>query len=336
MATIVGRELRRTASVTGNHFFLFTMLLLGTNPRSSVFLLLLVGMVIVFPLSLNPLWSLPRERLLLLPLKRSETMRLRVLPILMSPVVWVILLLPLWGGWRYGRVSATLLLVMVLSNGIAIFWPRHLGLSRWRVMPDWIPNLPGPLGELVQKNLREMLQTLDLYLGVALGLSGALYRLLASRPDPAALHGMSLLVALSFSTYAQRLFGFDAGAGWKRYALLPIKGWQILAAKDVAFLMLLLLLTLPLNLLSGLAAGLVLLGFGHAPSVLDPQAQPPWRFLSGARGWSGFLQVLVMFGAGTAVFRAAPWVILPCAVGYAVSLLYFGAQLDRRLVFSTG
>ena len=139
-----------------------------------------------------------------------------------------------------------------------------------------------------------------------------------------------MLVALTLSTYAQRLFALDSGNGFDRYGLMPIRGWQVLVAKDLAFLLLLLILVLPLAPLSGLAAGLVLLAFGHRPSVLDPQSQSRWCFVSGARGWSGLVQVLAMFAAGTATFRLSPLALIPCAFVYLVSLFHYGARFENR------
>jgi hypothetical protein len=44
------------------------------------------------------------------------------------------------------------------------------------------------------------------------------------------------------STYAQSLFGLElgSGSGMTRYHLLPLGGWEILLAKDIAFLAMLL------------------------------------------------------------------------------------------------
>jgi len=62
-----------------------------------------------------------------------------------------------------------------------------------------------------------------------------------------ALVPLTLVVMLTISTCAQSLFGLDGDGGLTRYRLLPIAGWQILAAKDLTFLLMALLLTLPLS-----------------------------------------------------------------------------------------
>ena len=58
---------------------------------------------------------------------------------------------------------------------------------------------------------------------------------------------IGLLVALALSPYAQSLFGLDLESGVTRYRLLPLRGWEVLTAKDIAFLGLLFVLLLPLN-----------------------------------------------------------------------------------------
>ena len=47
---------------------------------------------------------------------------------------------------------------------------------------------------------------------------------------------LSILIALALITYAQSLFGVDFGSGMTLYRLLPLRGWEILLAKDLAFL----------------------------------------------------------------------------------------------------
>jgi hypothetical protein len=139
---------------------------------------------------------------------------------------------------------------------------------------------------------------------------------------------LTLLVVLALSSYAQCLFGLDGPGGIVRNRLFPIRGWQILAAKGAGFLAVIVILTLPLAPLSGLAAGLAALAIGHAPSVRRPQAQVRWRFSAGAFG-NGFVQVFCMTFAGVAASRSTPLVLIPCVVGYAASLWWFGRMLEK-------
>lgn len=316
--------------VAGNHFLVFALLLFAMAPRSAGFLLLLAGLVIFVPISLDPLRNLSKERLLLFPFTARERAHIRILGFLFSPVPWVILAVPVWAGSRYLRVSLALLGLATVTNTVSLLWRRDTGKIRRFNHCGWLLIWPSPLGGLVVKNLREMLHLLDPYAGLALALAATVYRFTLPVSNPEAVLGLTLLVALTLSSAAQRLFALDSKDGLTRYTLMPMAGWRILLAKDVAFLLVLSLLVLPLNPLSGWAAGLTLLTFGHRPSVLDPQRQPPWCFVSGARGWSGLIQVLAMFGVGIATFRWSPLILLPCLVSYLGSLFYFGARLEVR------
>ena len=46
----------------------------------------------------------------------------------------------------------------------------------------WTPKLPGRLGGLVQKNLRQMLSTLDFWAALLLTVSGTAYRVFGGAP----------------------------------------------------------------------------------------------------------------------------------------------------------
>ena len=77
-----------------------------------------------------------------------------------------------------------------------------------------------------------------------------------------------------------------------RYELLPLRRWEILAAKDIAFLGMLLVLTAPLDAAAGLAFGLAALAIGRYPAVRVHLPQRRWRFSSG-RVLFGVLQGVV-------------------------------------------
>ena len=90
---------------------------------------------------------------------------------------------------------------------------------------------------------------------------------------------MTVLVVGAMSSYAQCLFGLDGEGGLSRYRLLPVRGWQLLLAKDAAFLAVVVPLTLPLAVLPGIGAALVALAVGHAPAVEHPAAANPLAIL---------------------------------------------------------
>ncbi len=337
IAALVGplaSVLRRTSHSSllgGNHFIAFSCLILAVNPRGAAFLLLVLGAVLVLPLSADPLRLVPPERLRLWPLSRAERLWIRAYSLVFSPVPWVALALPLWAGRKYLVLSCGLIVLALASNGAYLLWSRWAERQPQGHVRRWFPLPNGRFGSLLGKNLREQLRVLDPYVGLLLCLAGSVQRWLHPPMPTATRQGLALLVALSFSSLAQRLFALEGRGGFLRYALWPLKGWQILLAKDLAFLLLLLLLVLPLAPLSGLAAGLTLLAIGHGPSVLDPQPQAPWRFTVGVRGWWGPVQVLAMFLVGSAAGRQ-PLIFLPLAGGvWLLSLVCFGSRLEKRL-----
>jgi hypothetical protein len=139
---------------------------------------------------------------------------------------------------------------------------------------------------------------------------------------------MSLVIMLALSGYAQCLFGLDSAGGLTRYRLLPLRGWQILLAKDAAFLIVALALTLALNPLAGLAAALVVLAVGHEQAVKHLRRQVRWRFSTGASLGNGVVQVPAMFIATYGVTRTNILLIIPCLAVYAISLWWFGRRME--------
>lgn len=329
LATEQWRDLRTLGGAGTNHFVLFALLVFATQPHSGFFLPGLVGFLLLIPASADPLRRIPAERLALLPLGPRDLTWLRAAGWGLNPVVWLTLAAILLGGGQCRAHAWLLLLLALLVHGLVRArerWPAVLlRISLFRR----IPGIPGRLGGLLRKNLREAWMQLDPYVGLWLSLSGLAYRIASPGPVPEALFGLSLLVVLALSTTAQGLFALDAQRGFERYGLLPLRGWEILLAKDLAWLMILFVLLLPLAPLPGLAAGLVALSVGHRPSVRYRWSQVRWGFASGTSPGLGVLQVFLMALAGTLVHRDSPWFTLPCLGFYLASLGYFGKQLEQ-------
>jgi hypothetical protein len=150
----------------------------------------------------------------------------------------------------------------------------------------------------VRKNLRQMLTVLDTYLALILSAGGTVYRFGTHAPDPAALPIFAILVGLALSTYAQCLFSLDSASGMVRYRLMPLPVWQILLAKDLAFLGILFVLVLPLDAGAGMTFGIAALAVGHWPSVRKRLPLRRWRF-AGGRVKYGAAQAVV--GTGLAM-----------------------------------
>jgi hypothetical protein len=140
---------------------------------------------------------------------------------------------------------------------------------------------------------------------------------------------MTIIVMLAFSTYSQTLFGLDGDGGMTRYRLLPVPGWQLLAAKDVPFLVMAVLMTLPLAPVSGLAAALAALAIGHHISVNHHSDQMRWRFSSGVSFGTSLFQVVAM-SATAAAIHTIPLLLVVCAGAYAWSTWWYGRMMEQQ------
>jgi hypothetical protein len=205
-----------------------------------------------------------------------------------------------------------------------------VGGGAWDALARRVPGFGGLLGELMRKNLRQMLSTLDFWCALILSVATIIYRVTDRSTPPEVFLMMVLLVMLALSSYAQCLFGLDGVGGLTRYHLLPLRGWQILAAKDAAFLMVAVVLTLGLNPLAGLAAALLVLAVGHEQAVQHFKPQVRWRFSSGASLGNGVVQVFAMSIAANGVARTSVLLLIPCVAAYAISVWWYGRRLDVK------
>jgi hypothetical protein len=110
---------------------------------------------------------------------------------------------------------------------------------------------------------------------------------------------------------------------------MPLRGWRILLAKDIAFVTVLIPLVLPLAPLAGIAAAFAALAFGHQPSVMQAQPQARWRFVSGVSITHAILQTVLLFGMGSLTYRGSAWFLLLSAGLWLGSLVVFGWRYDR-------
>jgi hypothetical protein len=323
--TAVRRDAKTLGSFTGNNLFSVSVLFLALADRG-VFLSLnvLIGLVLFFPLSTDPLRKIPPQRLAMWPVSSAERWLLRLASPWLNPMTWMLAILVL-------RRSVTMGLWALIAGLFAIGfvvpslpWVQRLGA--WRRLPHF----PGPLDQLIRKNLREMLSTLDFYCGLLLSVGALIFRAKGTLPRDA-FFPLTMLVMLTLSSYAQSLFGLDGDGGLTRYRLLPLPGWQILAAKDAAFLLVTAFLCLPLSPLPGLAAALMALAVGHAASVNERSEQTRWRFSTGVSFGSGIVQVLIMALMAAATVYVSPFMLAPCIAIYVWSTWWYGRTLWNML-----
>jgi hypothetical protein len=299
-----------------------TLLLLG---KAGGFLYLIVGLVMLFPASTDPLRKIPASRLTLWPLEPRDRLVLRAASPWLNPVTWLLAGLAVWAvrgkvtAGLWGLAAGLVALGFLVSEWIPA---GRAGFGRW------VPAFPGLTGQLIRNNVREILATLDFYLALLLSLTALIYRLAALKLPEEAYRDVGLLVVLALCTYTQSLFGLDGDGGLRRYRLLPLRGWQVLLAKDVAFLTLALVLVLPLEPISAMGGALVALAVGHHASVDQPRKQDRWRFSGGTSLGFGFIQVAAMAAAWGAVGSTSAWLLVACLAICAGSLIWYGRKWD--------
>jgi len=326
------RDLATFESVKVNNFFLFVALLIygalvsGVKPRSAEPFLAFLGFLLLFPLSSDPLDRIPSGRLALWPLDSGQRFALRLASLALSPVLWLTVAIMV--------LAAPVLALSFLALAAGIQGAIVMGGRVAARAPVWnpqrhIPQVPGRLGGLIRIHVREMLSLLDAYLALLLSAAGTGYRVLAAHPDSEAFPILALLVALALSTSAQCLFGLESDSGVSRYRLLPLGGWQILLAKDIAHLGVLLLLVLPVAPGPGLTFEFVALAIGHFPSTSRPTPQRRWRFTSG-RLVFGVGQVVFGCMIGLAEHQQGSWFLLGAAAAWVCSLYWCGRSWEAR------
>ena len=335
----VGRDLGTLGSIKVNNLFLFVALLAygalntGLPPRSAYPLFILLGFLLLFPLSSDPLAKIPPSRLALWPLTPSQRLGLRFASLALSPAAWIGVAILL-------KTARPLVALAFCGLAAGVQAAAALGRLAARRNSHWnplrvIPQFPGRLGGLVRKNVRQTLTLLDPYAALLLSAGGGLYRVFGAHPDPAAFAILGLLVALTMSTCAQSQFGLELGSGMTRCHLLPLRGWEILLAKDIAFLVVLAVLLAPLDLTPGLTFGLVALALGHHSSVLLDLPLQRWRFSGGRLLPVGALQAIGGMATGFLAFERGVIVLAAAGIAYLFSLRYYGQRWERRASHAT-
>lgn len=317
----VRRGWKSSGSFASNNLFLASVtLLFFKDPEAFAAINALVAVVLFFPLSADPLRKIPAVRLALWPLGRGQRGVLRLLALGLNPMPWALAALA-----ARQAVTAELWALLAGLFAMAFLWPALPGARR-----GWLramPHFPGPLDQLIRKNLRQSFCTLDFYCALLVSLTGLAFRC-AGRLPREALLPLTVPVMFALSTSAGNLFGLDGDGGMTRYRLLPIPGWQVLAAKDAAFLLIALLLTLPISPVGGLAAASIGLAYGHYASVHRRHADSRWRFATNASAGGGLLQMVLMAVAAAGAVNGTPLLLAPCAAVYAWSTWQWGRDLS--------
>ncbi|HWB85015.1 MAG TPA: hypothetical protein VG675_12795 [Bryobacteraceae bacterium] len=322
LAVAFRRDWSSLVASGANNFLLFGMLFLQS---AGLFLYLIAVLVLLLPASSDPLRTIPPVRLALWPLAPRERRLLRLLSPWLNPLTWLLAAVFVWA--LRGRVTFGLL-ALIAGLFAAGFLLSDLPVDPGRAIWRSIPSIPGPLGSLIRKNLREILCTLDFYCALLVSMAGLVWRISAHQVPPQAPIVIAIYVVLALSSHAQGLFGLDGESGFVRYRLLPLRGWQILAAKDSAFLLVSLLLTLPSAPFAGIGAACLALAVGHGPSVKSRHSQLRWRFSPGSSFGTGLTQVVALTLAAAATAVGGAWVILPALALCAASAFWYGRGIE--------
>lgn len=317
LGRITVRELRHLNAIIGNNFFIFALLFLS---QSGAFLHLLIGLLLLFPLTANPLERIPATRLSLWPISTRERFLLRVASYALSPAMVATLV-----GVAATQGSGTAIRFFGLVAAVTATTAALRGLS-FRT-PRLIPGQAGLIGATI----RQLASMLDFYLALVLTCVMVAYRFLASNQDATAVFVMTLMIVLAMSSAMQCAFARELPGGWTRYALWPVRGWRVLLAKDLGMLLLLMPMLLLLAPLAGFGAALAALAIGHHRSVTVPHQQPKWRFYAGTIFPHGMFQTVAIFGVGTLIERESIWFLAAAVAAFAASLFFYGWVLELRL-----
>lgn len=335
----IGRAVRRDLGTFGqlktNNFFLFIALMVysaaesGVAPSSAYFLISLLCVAMLFPLSADPLDKVPPSRLGIWPITGAQRLALRLMSLGLSPLLWLVLAMLVVK--RKTELAPAVLTAAVGVQAVASLGRGLLRRSRGWSLLRYVPPIPGKLGGLIRVNLRQMLMVLDVYVALAFSIGGGIYLHFTSNPDPAARSILSLLVAMAISSYANCLFGLDRSAStMARYRLLPLEGWEILLGKDMSFLATLTVLLLPLDLFVGLTSGFVALAVGHHASVKMAAPMPRWRF-SGSRLFPGLVGGIGGLALGLAEHQRGILYLFASIALWVASIAIYGRIFSRQV-----
>ena len=150
----VWRDLRTLQSIMGNNFCLFVLLLMQ-QVESALFFLLILGLLLLFPLSADPLRKIPADRLMLWPLSPKQRLALRFTSVTLSPVAWITV--GLLVKTQRLAVAVQFLAAAAIVQALVALGGRWRRKRRASMFCAGFPRPPGMLGGLIRKDLRQML-----------------------------------------------------------------------------------------------------------------------------------------------------------------------------------
>ena len=219
-----------------------------------------------------------------------------------------------------------------------------------------IARLPGRLGPLVQKERRSVTRVLDLWMGLLLVLAAAALSLSASLSSAFRPTIFVIVCALNANVTLNCL-GLDRPAGLTRYLILPIRGKDLLLAKNVAVMVVVAVQLMLLLAIGAWQAGVIQLcaeivvaivvilahlAWGNVVSVFEPRRTEPHRFASAGDPLTAIVSLLIGSTPAVAVIvllrsgsrgasLAIAAILLLTLAAYYSSLRYAGRSFERRI-----
>jgi hypothetical protein len=262
--------------------------------------------------------------------------------------------------------SATLIPLIALiaisaAAGYLLFWSFRRSLFAQPARraegrgADSVLWFPGRFGGLVRKEQFYFRKLLDLWPGLLLVVAVSVASLFG--PVPAIVRQSIILIVFAFNTHAfKNVLGMDTGAELNRYAILPLRGREVLLAKNVGLAMIvaaqLALLILTASWRSGLveagaeiivAAVLILshLTWGNMVSVTAPFKMEFYHFayddapITAMVGTTigsvpGVLVLFLLYSESSLSALGIAAILLLVIGAYLVSLHYSGRRFEHR------
>jgi hypothetical protein len=219
-----------------------------------------------------------------------------------------------------------------------------------------LARLPGRLGPLVEKELRAIRTVLDLWIGLILALSAAALSLFTPLSSSVRQAIFAIVCALNMNVTLNCL-GLDRPASLTRYLILPIRGMDLLLAKNLAAMVVVAVQLIVLLAIGAWQSGFMQLGaeiavvvvliqthlaWGNLVSMVEPRRIEPRRFAAAGDPVTMWVSVLIGSAPGVAVIvllqsnsRTSPLtiaaIILVTMGAYYGSLRYAGRSFERRV-----
>ena len=219
-----------------------------------------------------------------------------------------------------------------------------------------IAGFPWRLGPLVQKELRSVRRIWDLWISLLPVLAATVLSLSVSLPSTFR-QTMFVIVCAMNTTVTLNCLGLDRPAGLMRYLIFPIRGKDLLLAKNAAMMLVVAGQLMPLLAIGAWQSGFAQLGaeilvaivlivahlaWGNVVSVFEPWRRESHRFASAGDFLTASVSVLAGSTPGVAVIvllrfdsrlaaLAIAAIVLLTMAAYYGALRYAGQNFERRI-----